>query len=214
MRISARVAAAATAFFCLLAGATPSYAEGSPAGSAAPVLVAAVTAPMVMLAPIAPKLQAADFATPTKSILLAKPAMAANPSSLASLVADKLASNTADDEHECLAASVYFESKGQPYSGQLAVAETILNRKKSGRFPTSVCGVVKQRGQFGFVRGGHFPSIQRTARQWREAVAIAAIAIKQGWHEVANAALYFNTGRRPGPGLIRVAQFGPQVFYR
>ena len=211
MRIPARVAAAATALFCLLAGAsiaTSANAAASQAGaSAAAPMMAAVAAPIVMIGPIAPKPQSADFATSAAPA----PSRAA---SLAALVADKLASDTSNDEHECLAASVYFESKGQPYKGQLAVAETILNRTQSGRFPSSVCGVVKQRGQFGFVRGGHFPSVQRAARQWREAVAVAAIALQKTWAEVANKALYFNTGRRPAPGLMRVAQFGPQVFYR
>ena len=60
----------------------------------------------------------------------------------------------ADEALECLAGAIYFESKGEPLTGQLAVAEVIINRAKSGRFPTDVCAVVKQRGQFSFVRGG------------------------------------------------------------
>lgn len=191
------------------------------------MMVAAVATPIAMIGPIAPKPQSADFATPVASLSAAPaPATIAStsvaapapvsdrPASLSALVDQKLAADTSGDEHECLAASVYFESKGQPYKGQLAVAETIINRTESGRFPASVCGVVKQRGQFGFVRGGRFPSIQRAGKQWHEAVAIAAIAMKKAWTQVANKALYFNTGRRPGPNLIRVASYGPQVFYR
>ena len=42
----------------------------------------------------------------------------------------------------------------QPLAGQLAVANVVINRAKSGRFASDICGVVKQRGQFSFVRGG------------------------------------------------------------
>ena len=79
-------------------------------------------------------------------------------------------------QHECLAGAVYFESKGEPLRGQLSVAEVILNRARSGRFPASVCGVVKQRGQFSFVRGGRIPAIARASLAWKRAVAIAHIA--------------------------------------
>ena len=209
----------ATAFLCALAASGSAQADAIPAAAAvAPTAMVAVTAKAIPIIGIpAPKVQAADFATPTtaKPMLITEAAATkAGGGSLDTLVSDKLASDTADDEHECLATSVYFESKGQPYRGQLAVAQTILNRTKSGRFPGTVCGVVKQRGQFGFVRGGRFPSVQRAARQWREAVAIAQIALKQAFSEVANKALYFNVGRRPSPGLVRVAQFGQQIFYR
>lgn len=223
MRLSARVAVAATAFLCALGAITPAQAEVIPVAAAVTTtaMVAVTARPIPVIGPIAPKVQAADFATPASKPLLittaagnaAAGAIAKN-GSLSDLVSNKLASDTADDEHECLATSVYFESKGQPYKGQLAVAETILNRTKSGRFPSTVCGVVKQRGQFGFVRGGRFPGIKRAAKQWQEAVAIAQIALKSAFAEVANKALYFNAGRRPSPGLQQVARFGAQVFYR
>ena len=77
--------------------------------------------------------------------------------SLAEAVEAYAAGDAGDAEQECLARAVYFEAKGEPLRGQLAVAQVILNRTQSGRFPSSVCGVVKQRGQFSFVRGGHFP---------------------------------------------------------
>ena len=55
--------------------------------------------------------------------------------SLAELVADHGATETDDSEHECLAGAVYFESKGESLQGQLSVAEVVLNRTRSGRFP-------------------------------------------------------------------------------
>ena len=51
---------------------------------------------------------------------------------------------TGDAEQECLANAVYFEARGEPLRGQLAVAEVVMNRAASGRFPASLCGVVVQ----------------------------------------------------------------------
>ena len=120
-----------------------------------------------------------------------------------------------DRETECLAASVYFESKTEPLEGQLAVAEVILNRAKSGRFASSICGVVFQKGQFSFVRGKGFPPIARNGHAWREAVAIAQIAMNDHWDSRASKALFFHATRvSPGWNKVRVAQLGNHVFYR
>ena len=97
--------------------------------------------------------------------------------SLAALVGDLAGSDTPDEQTECLARAVYYESQGESLAGQLSVAEVIINRSRSGRFPSSVCGVVRQAGQFSFVRRGHIPQPPQAARNWRTAVAIARIAM-------------------------------------
>ena len=121
----------------------------------------------------------------------------------------------ADEATRCLAGAIYFESKGEPLSGQLAVAQVIINRAKSGRFPADVCGVVTQHGQFGFVRGGRIPSIDEARTAYRTAVAVARVALADAWDSAAETALYFNTpGRSPSARLQRVAMIGNHVFYR
>lgn len=123
-------------------------------------------------------------------------------------------SAAADDALQCLAGAIYFESKGEPLTGQLAVAEVIINRAKSGRFPADVCAVVKQRGQFSFVRGGQIPTITKGA-SYRTAVAVAKVALASAWNSPADKALYFNTpDRRPSVRAIKVASIGNHVFYR
>ena len=136
--------------------------------------------------------------------------------SLDDAVAAQHASAAAVDEAvRCLAGAVYFESKGEPLTGQLAVAEVIINRANSGRFPPDVCAVVTQRGQFGFVRGGRIPSINEAHRAYRTAVAVARVALADAWDSAASTALYFNTpGRAPGARLRRIASIGNHVFYR
>ena len=135
--------------------------------------------------------------------------------SLSDLVGDHADSDTLDAEHECLARAVYYESQGEPLAGQLAVAEVIINRSRSGRFASSICGVVRQRGQFSFVRGGVIPQPPQSARNWRVAVAIARIAIADLADSAASRALFFHARRvNPGWRLTRVATVGNHVFYR
>ena len=119
-----------------------------------------------------------------------------------------------DSELHCLAVGVYYESKGEPLAGQLAVAEVILNRASSGRFAHSVCGVLKQRGQFSFVHGGVLPTPPNNA-QWRRAMAVAQVAQKDLWDSPAENALYFHARYvSPRWKRSRVGVIGNHVFYR
>ena len=134
---------------------------------------------------------------------------------LSELVAAQAMPAALDRETECLAASVYFEAKSEPLEGQLAVAEVVLNRASSGRFRSSVCGVVFQPSQFSFVRGNGFPPIKRNSLHWQRAVAIAQIAMNDSWDSKASEALYFHATRvSPNWRKTRVATLGNHVFYR
>lgn len=50
-------------------------------------------------------------------------------------------------EIDCLARNVYFEARNQTVLGQIAVASVVLNRVKSSKFPSTICGVVYQGGE-------------------------------------------------------------------
>jgi hypothetical protein len=134
---------------------------------------------------------------------------------LHAMVPDFASADVPDAELECLAGAIYFESKGEPLEGQLAVAEVILNRARSGRFPPSICGVVKQRGQFSFVRGGRIPAVQRSSEAWRKAVAIAHIAQKDLADSAGADAMFFHARYvSPRWRLKRIAAVGNHIFYR
>jgi N-acetylmuramoyl-L-alanine amidase len=134
---------------------------------------------------------------------------------LSAAVAAQDTPGTLDRELECLAGATYFESRGEPLEGQLAVAEVIINRAESGRFANSICGVVHQPGQFSFVRGGKMPSINRNSRGWREALAVAQVAQEEAWESSASDALFFHARRvSPKWRLKRVAAVGNHIFYR
>ena len=135
--------------------------------------------------------------------------------SLTALVRRQATTETADREQHCLAGAIYFEAKGEPLDGQLAVAHVILNRAQSGRFASSLCGVVHQRGQFSFVRGGSMPAIARDSGMWRTAVAVAKIAQGDLWTASTDNALFFHARRvSPGWRMARVGAIGNHVFYR
>ncbi|RYD54000.1 MAG: cell wall hydrolase [Sphingomonadales bacterium] len=133
---------------------------------------------------------------------------------LQAAVAAQDAPDLLDSELNCLAIGVYYESKGEPLAGQLAVAEVILNRTTSGRFPASVCSVIKQRGQFSFVRGGQLPTPPANAN-WRKALAVAQVAQKDLWDSPVANALYFHARYvAPGWKRPRVGTVGNHIFYR
>jgi len=137
------------------------------------------------------------------------------PRSLADLVADYSGTTTPDAETECLARAVYWESKGEPLTGQLTVAEVVINRARSGRFAPTICGVVRQPSQFSFVRRGTIPQPPSASRDWRTAVAIAQIAMQELADGGAPRALFFHARHaRPGWRRTRVATIGNHVFYR
>lgn len=53
-----------------------------------------------------------------------------------------------------IARAVYGEARGEPYTGQVAVAAVILNRVRDSRFPKTIAGVVYQAGAFDVVADG------------------------------------------------------------
>lgn len=139
--------------------------------------------------------------------------VAERPASLSQLVAAIDADAASDDRDlNCLATAVYFEARGEPMEGQLAVAQTILNRVESGRYAPTVCGVINQPRQFSYDR----TRTPRAGQDWETAQAIAHIAMEDMWQEVAPRAVSFHA-RRVSPkwaGKTRVATIGNHVFYR
>ena len=182
--------------------------------SAIPVASGAGSVQLAALTPPAPQL---DAAIPDDDTLAESDAARPSIGSLRELVSNiaALPSIDLDEETRCLATAVYYESKGEPLEGQLAVAQVILNRRDSGRFASSLCGVVYQRGQFSFTWDGR-PDRPAESATWRTAQAIAVIAATDDWREIVPDATHFHA-RRVSPGwngLQRMSAIGNHVFYR
>lgn len=126
----------------------------------------------------------------------------------------------------CLARNVYFEARGEPSAGQYAVAEVTMNRKASGRYPDTVCGVVYQknwdplrRRYVGAFSWTEFDSLPTPAgEQWLQAWEVAE-AVYYGHHEppVLDGAMYFHAvyikpdwAKRKKP----LARIGGHIFYK
>ncbi len=121
------------------------------------------------------------------------------------------------EEMRCLAGAVYFEARGEPLAGQLAVAQVIINRTEHGRFPRSYCSVVAQPKQFSFMRGSRMPAIRTGSAAWTRAVAIARIAHQGMWESEAGDAVFFHARYvRPGwsQRKTKLAQIDTHIFYR
>jgi Cell Wall Hydrolase len=136
--------------------------------------------------------------------------------SLHQLVDSYAGLSTDNLEQDCLANAVYFEARGEPIEGQLAVAEVVLNRTRSGRYPATICAVVTQPWQFSFVRNGIIPRADRSSEAWRRAVAVARIAESGAQRLLPRDVLWYHAdyvspswGRR----LARNTKIGLHIFY-
>jgi spore germination cell wall hydrolase CwlJ-like protein len=146
---------------------------------------------------------------------LARPAINRS-EALTSMVSDLSSPEPGSRELECLATGIYYEAKSEPLQGQLAVGQVIANRASSGgRFPSTYCGVLFQRGQFSFVHGHSLPHVAHSSKQWQTAVAIAKIVDRDLKDSVVGNALFFHARYvSPGWHLKRVASIGNHVFFR
>ncbi|MES1197096.1 MAG: cell wall hydrolase [Pseudomonadota bacterium] len=125
-------------------------------------------------------------------------------------------------ELHCLSEAVYYEARGETYRGQLAVAEVVMNRVKSGLYPRSVCGVVYQGSQrdigcqFTFTCDG---SVDRRPRggAWERAQHVAVQVMMGYARPITHRATHYHTmAVNPiwSAGLVETGQIGSHVFYR
>jgi hypothetical protein len=126
-------------------------------------------------------------------------------------------------QEKCLAEAVYFEARGEAVRGQIAVAQVVLNRAFSGKYPDSVCGVVYQNKhrhmacQFSFACDNH-PEVIREPDMYDRAQKIAKASLDgQLWlPEVGKSTHYHAYWVRPGwvSEMKRMYKTGVHTFYR
>ncbi len=127
-------------------------------------------------------------------------------------------------EWRCLTEALYFEARGEQLRGQFAVAEVILNRRDSKKFPNTVCGVVNQGTKSGkkyacqfsykcdgraevFSEGGAYIQVGKVAR----------IMLNGKKRTLTKGATFYHTGSvRPrwSRKFTRTATVGRHYFYR
>lgn len=126
-----------------------------------------------------------------------------------------------DDELTCLAATIYFEGRGEPPEGQQAVAHVVLNRLADAAYPSTVCEVVKHKREAGICQFEWWcddvPNLPTDAASWRRAKSIARLALIGRHRDPTGGALYFHTlAIKPNWAADKVAArvIGQHVFFR
>lgn len=123
---------------------------------------------------------------------------------------------------QCLTEALYFEARGETLKGQIAVAEVILNRVASQRFPNSVCGVINQGTgrkyacQFTYTCDGHPETISEPGAYTRVG-KVARMMLDGAPRKLAGGATYYHTTAvRPrwARQFQRTAQMGVHLFYK
>lgn len=110
---------------------------------------------------------------------------------------------------QLMANAVYGESRGEPYTGQVAVAAVILNRVNSETFPNTVSGVIFEPGAFTAVADGQ---IWLTPNENAKKAVVDAI---NGWDPTGEALYYFNPDTATSSwiwGRPQIKRIGKHIF--
>ena len=127
------------------------------------------------------------------------------------------------EQQDCLARGIYFEARGEPERGKVAVGQVILNRVKNPAFPSRICDVVyqnfRQRNacQFSFACDGIEDRI-RSTKQYKIAQQIAR-KVTDGTvflYEVGDSTHFHTVDVRPNWAgeLTKTNRIGHHIFYR
>jgi len=130
---------------------------------------------------------------------------------------------TLDPQTKCLALTIYWEGRSETPDGQAAIAHTVLNRARDGKFPDGICGVITQGDddgkpgcQFSWWCDGKSDHPDN-AEQWTVAVEVAREALADNSPDPTNGALYFHNGTVTPEWTKkrkRLTRIGNHTFYR
>lgn len=122
-------------------------------------------------------------------------------------------------EVQCMGSAIFYEAAGEPYRGKMAVGHVIINRMRSGIYPKTVCGVIRERGQFQWVanhrlRKNRVYSAKRYKNIHNLANKIYNQYVSGKRYDVTKGALFFSSnGVRPAPRAVKGVKIGRHQFY-
>lgn len=117
--------------------------------------------------------------------------------------------STANKDVNLLAHIIHGEARGEPYTGQVAIAAVVLNRTRDSRFPKTIAGVIYQPGAFDAVKDGqiNLPPAETSYKAARDAL--------NGWDPSGGAVYYFNPATATSKWIWTrtiIARIGKHVF--
>lgn len=114
----------------------------------------------------------------------------------------------------CLALNVYFEGRGEDYDGQKMISEVVLTRTETAGFPTEICDVVWEKGQFSWTHDGKSDR-PRDAAAWLQAQIIANETLLFGCEFCTGATHYATVDAHPywASTMKPVGMWGNHIFY-
>jgi len=131
----------------------------------------------------------------------------------------------------CMAVAIYFEARGEPFIGQMAVANVIMNRVEDSRYPNDTCSVVEQgptytwakhypvrnKCQFSFYCDGKSDAPNRNSQAWNTALTVATGAKFKMYYDVTEGATHYHaTYVNPSwaERKTKTVQINDHIFYR
>ena len=142
-------------------------------------------------------------------------------SNVMDIIVKRQVAESYNQQVECLAKNIYYESASEAYEGKLAVAQVTLNRVNSPQYPHDVCSVVYQKTQgtcqFSWTCN-NVDTLVKNKYQWEESLLIAKRALTQPvLHDIiakTNALYYHAVYVNPGWNKTKVvARIGNHIFY-
>ena len=192
-----------------------------PAPANSGVMQLASVDPNVMPQTVAPQPAVIQISLPAHIAVLPPPAPGVPPLSPAQRL--HLEGKERAKAELCLSNAIYFEARDQPYIGQVAVAQVVINRVFSGVYPHDVCGVIYQNAnrhlacQFTFACDGKRKTINEFG-SWARARRIARETLDGQLYvqAVGTSTHYHATYVHPNwvHEMHRFAREGIHLFYR
>ncbi len=124
----------------------------------------------------------------------------------------------------CLAKNIYYEARGEPFEGKVAVAQVTINRVASGKFPDDICKTIYQKNvvyekvicQFSWACDRDSGARPPNNSSYRESMEVAKKVLLEDFRlPTLKDAMYFHADSvNPGWKKEKVAKIGRHIFYK
>jgi spore germination cell wall hydrolase CwlJ-like protein len=124
---------------------------------------------------------------------------------------------------ECLTKNIYWEAASEPFEGKVGVAQVTMNRVESGKFASSVCGVVYQKNvfyekvvcQFSWYCENVSKIRPIHKEMWKESEEVAKKVLLENFRlpSLKNALYYHADYVNPGWQKPKIDKIGRHIFY-